>query len=334
MINNDFLLNKNILFICRKYFGYEKEIISTLEILGANVDHLIDVPFDSTLLKAIIRVIPNIANNRAASIYKKQLRNLGINNYDFIFIIIGETISERFLNSLKKNNPDAKLILFIWDSIKNNRRNLVPKFKIYDKVLSFQKEDAKKYNILFSPLFFITSFSAIERQIPEDFEFDLSFFGTAHADRPKIVQNLIQNLPSIVKFHSYLFLHSRWLFRLYKLIYSPYFGIKEENINYQRVTKDYIAEVYSKSKAVLDIQHPKQTGLTIRTFEVLASGRKLITTNSDIVNYEFYSADRILIIDRKNPIISTDFLFKEIAPISNEFLEKYSLKSWLFEVLK
>ena len=45
--------------------------------------------------------------------------------------------------------------------------------------------------------------------------------------------------------------------------------------------------------AVLDIEHPKQVGLTMRTFEVLASGRKLITTNRSIINHEFYDPLRM-----------------------------------------
>jgi len=52
-------------------------------------------------------------------------------------------------------------------------------------------------------------------------------------------------------------------------------------------------EVISKSKAVIDIEHPDQKGLTMRTMEMLGT------------------PENICIIDRKNPEVPQDFFENE-----------------------
>ena len=85
-----------------------------------------------------------------------------------------------------------------------------------------------------------------------------------------------------------------------------------------------IAQYCSESRAILDIAHPLQTGLTMRTIEVLFGiGRKLITTNKDIINYDFYNENNILIINRENLEIPKSFFEKEFIPYSKEFVESF-----------
>jgi hypothetical protein len=88
----------------------------------------------------------------------------------------------------------------------------------------------------------------------------------------------------------------------------------------------------SSCQAVLDIHHPGQSGLTMRTFEVLASGKKLITTNENVRNHDFYDPTLISIIDRNNPIINLNFLELESKVISQSFFSMYSCKGWLTEI--
>jgi hypothetical protein len=71
----------------------------------------------------------------------------------------------------------------------------------------------------------------------------------------------------------------------------------------------------------------------MRTIEAIGSGRKLITTNTSIVNYDIYSKDNILLIDRKNPIILRDFLESPFNPLSNLLQDRYSITGWLKDLL-
>lgn len=67
-----------------------------------------------------------------------------------------------------------------------------------------------------------------------------------------------------------------------------------------------VARIISVSTAVLDVEHPSQTGLTSRTIDTLLSGKKLITTNQQIYN-NLYHPSRVHVIDRYNPSIPEDF---------------------------
>lgn len=327
------LKNKNILFICRKYFGYETEIIKALEKGNNKILHLVDVPFKNNLTKIIIRFLPKLFFKKATNFYEKKINNSNFTDFDYIFVVIGETISSKFLLQLKHKYPNAILILYIWDSIENNRKNLVNRFKHYNKVLCFQKEDSIKYKIEFIPLFYIDSYKKLNPSLTEA-NIDLCFIGTAHADRPKIIQELLKKYGREKKIFTFLYLHAKWLYWVYKFIYPPYRNVNKEILNFNKLEKETIVEVYNNSKIILDIQHPKQTGLTIRTFEVLASGSKLVTTNEDIKNYDFYNKNQICIIDRNNPEIPNDF-FDTHNNFSNEFLiNNYSLNNWLNKIFK
>ena len=94
-----------------------------------------------------------------------------------------------------------------------------------------------------------------------------------------------------------------------------------------------VQDILEDTVSVVDIEHPNQSGLTIRTIEAVFSGRKLITTNSDIANYDFYDKNNILIIDRKNPVIPNGFLEGKVTEMKSNMVDKYSIKGWLMELL-
>ena len=99
------------------------------------------------------------------------------------------------------------------------------------------------------------------------------------------------------------------------------------------MSKTGLIEIMCAGKAVLDIQHPNQTGLTMRTFEVMALQKKLITTNQDIVNYDFYRPENVYVIDRNAPYIETGFFDKAFAHLEPQLLYQYSIESWLKTLL-
>ena len=77
------------------------------------------------------------------------------------------------------------------------------------------------------------------------------------------------------------------------------------------------------------MQHPKQTGLTMRTIETLGAKKKLITTNPHVKEYDFYRPENILIVDRYNPVITKEFLDAPWKEIPENIYKKYSISSWL-----
>ena len=95
-----------------------------------------------------------------------------------------------------------------------------------------------------------------------------------------------------------------------------------------------VYEIYHNAKCVIDIEHSKQSGLTMRTMEMIGLRKKLITTNKDIVNYDFYHEDNILVVDRNNFVLDESFIDRPYHMLDESIYKKYALSNWIMEVLK
>ena len=93
-----------------------------------------------------------------------------------------------------------------------------------------------------------------------------------------------------------------------------------------------INEYLQASQVLLDISRKGQKGLSFRVFESAGLEKKLITTNADIKNYDFYNPNNILVIDEKKPNITLDFFSSEYEKIPESIFKKYTLEQWINEV--
>jgi hypothetical protein len=82
----------------------------------------------------------------------------------------------------------------------------------------------------------------------------------------------------------------------------------------------------------VDIQHPKQQGLTMRAIEALGSRRKLLTTNASIRTYDFYSPENIRIIGRHGVALCPEFFKTPGVEVPELVYHKYSIDGWLDSV--
>lgn len=96
---------------------------------------------------------------------------------------------------------------------------------------------------------------------------------------------------------------------------------------------DELIRVIDKSQAVVDIQKSNQSGLTMRSIEILGARRKLITTNEDIKYYDFYNENNIEILNREAPFISKEFLSSNFQSVDDSIIEKYSITYFILELL-
>ena len=72
-----------------------------------------------------------------------------------------------------------------------------------------------------------------------------------------------------------------------------------------------------------------QQGLTFRVFEAMGFRKKLITTNADIVNYDFYNANNIFVWTEDSKEIPDAFFETDYEELPEEIFKKYSLENWL-----
>ena len=118
-----------------------------------------------------------------------------------------------------------------------------------------------------------------------------------------------------------------------KLLTSELAGSEITDFSFTGMPSEQLTEKLKQSKVVVDIQHPKQTGLTMRTIEMLGANKKIITTNIDIQHYDFYHPNNFCIVDRNNVVVPTEFMTTPFVPVDDQVKERYSINYFVLDVL-
>ncbi|TNI12735.1 hypothetical protein [Aeromonas veronii] len=322
---------KNILLFCPSFFGYDISIKNEMESLGAKVSLFDERPFKSFFGKALLRLNFSWLLKWYIDRYFKKIIYPLVDDLDLIVLINPESISSDLLKRIKLLNEHVKVIVYMWDSFKN-KSQASKLIDVSDSFFTFDPVDANNYGLTFLPLFYIPQYEEIRanKEKKEGEAFDLVFIGTAHSERYKLVMDITSGFKKVFTFfytpNKLVFLYKRyWCNELAGLSYFDVSSIP--------MSRDGVIDTISKSKAVIDINHPSQVGLTIRTFEIIAAGKKLITTNKNVMDYDFYNENNVLYyyesIDFANVI---DFLDKPFLELDEKY-KSYSLKKWVKRVV-
>lgn len=325
------LRGSSVLLLAPCFFNYQNYIKKEIEKAGATV-YLYDERCNPGFIdKILLRKLPLLERKRINRAYKNISLEIPT-TVDYLFIINPEAVTPRILKELKQAHCIKKVILYMWDSFKNKKsaKKLLP---LCDYKFTFDPKDAEKYNISFRPLFFIDKFNAESNKKINDsqgkkYKYDLCFIGSGHSDRCRIVKSLFKNKNSF----SFLYFSSKKLFYLRKILDRRMDGITKADVSFVGMKSEEIADINRMSKAVFDIQHHAQIGLTMRTFELIGLQKKMVTTNADVKNYDFYRENNIAVIDRNKPIISQKWLDAPYEKLPTNIYHKYSINGWLEEI--
>ncbi|MGL5780500.1 hypothetical protein [Cetobacterium sp.] len=325
-------INKKILFFAPKFFNYEIEIKKKLEQLGAEVDFYDERMNPTNLDKVIIRLKKDLLKIRINKYYLEIIEKSKKNKYDYILFISPETITKELLEKFRESQKTSKFILYMWDSIKN-KKNVQEIIECFDSHFSFDKSDCEiDSRFRFRPLFYLDEYSKLA-QNKKELKNDISFIGTVHSDRYSIIKYIkCSALENNLRVNFYMYFPSKVIYFIKKIFDKSYKNTDMNDFSFTSISKNEVLDIISSSKAILDIQHPKQVGLTMRTIEMLGMKKKLITTNKDIINYDFYDSNNIKVIDRDNPILDLDFIKNDYIEINVDIYKKYSIGSWLEEI--
>ena len=312
----------NILFVGVKFYNYDSKITEELRNMGHTVMYITDSSYKYVFPA---RFTPQkILDAEWRNYQSNELMKIKGVHFDVVFVTVGRYLQKETLEELKRNNPNARFILYLWDDVARVENfNSVKSY--YDIIFSFDPIDCVRHAFRFLPLFYTDEFYPAD---VNKHEYDLYSAVSSHSDRVNIIKKICDDNPE-GKFLFYVLLsRPEYMYR------NAFDRKKDDRIKYIRrpVSKEYNREHLMYSKALLDIPYLGQNGLTIRTFESIRCGIKLITTNESIKYYDFYDKDSICIIDRKNPCITEDFLQGKFS-IDSSIIEKYSLHNWLDTIL-
>lgn len=324
-----------ILLISPNFFNYHKMIIEELINMGHSVDWFDDRPSTNPWIKAIIRIKPTIIHYYIKEYFHKIMQTIKMNQYDVVFLISGQSLSlnETMIKEIRELQPSAKFVLYQWDSLQNFR--YIEKMeKYFDKCFSFDKEDVRNHeNLVFLPLFYARRFEEMGELKKERYQYDFSFIGTAHPQKYIFVKKMTEQLQKVYSSQFiYYFFPSRIVYVYRKFLNEEMKQAKYGEFHFVPLSFEEYDSIYKESRCILDSPQSGQTGLTIRAIEALGANKKLITTNPDIKNYDFYKPENIYVYEGKFDY-SSPFFHCPYKPVEKEIYIKYSLRSWLKTIL-
>jgi hypothetical protein len=304
-------------------WGFNNHIAISLKQKGHNVHHInfnrYEFKYPNLLYKVYNFALKTFFKKNLKTMYfgKKIIENLTEINetQDLILVIKGDFIDPKSVLKLKQFGK--KTIAYFNDNTYRCPKiiRVIPNF---DVVFSFEKEDCEKYNLKFATNWIYNSASVVA---PKPFEYQV--FNIISTDRRlPILSKIAENLKSNNITHKIF-------------VYDKKYKKKTSSIEFitNHIPLSEIKEYINRSQVLLDVNRKGQNGLTFRVFESIGLSKKLITTNSDIVNYDFYNPNNILVIDEKNPDIPVSFFEKEYEKLPDDIFNKYTLEGWIENVI-
>ncbi len=314
------LKNKRILFLAPDFFNYPKLITTALISSGASVNLFYNHPSDQVF--KIASVLNKKLSEKIEARYFRALQNKITGFYHYILIIRCDIIPEKFMNQLKETNPGSVFINYLWDDI-SLIPSLLDSFRYFDRILSYNIHDCKKYGLVFRPFFFVQN-DKPDRQ-KNSKRFDLFFIGIFHTDRFEVIDKVRKLNPGLKLYlHFYInpitFLKKGFAPDLLKLF------------SFTKMSYHAMVRMIQRSCAILDLPKPSQHGLTTRIFEALGAEVKVITTNEEVRDYEFFNESNFLIIDRTSPVIDRAWITSPFRIYDDCTLSKYHIKDWIKDI--
>ena len=89
----------------------------------------------------------------------------------------------------------------------------------------------------------------------------------------------------------------------------------------------------SRTRCVIDISQKGQYGLTRRPLEALFYGKKLITNNEKICEYDFYHQENIFIYGKDPTDKLNDFMVAPMKEVPANIKDKYDINQWISQFL-
>ncbi|GAB3753684.1 CgeB family protein [Spirosoma pomorum] len=282
----------------------------------------------SIKIKYLLRKIfpeGKMSNQKAQNLYKEQKRLSLVKSqqyYDICLVLRADVFSEYLLKEAKRRSH--KFISFFYDGLTYNQ-HVLPLVPLFDYFYIFDKTELGafgQYGVSYAPNFYFTYPS----------------LGT----NPKAIQNKIYYISSFNPFrldfiqslHQYLS-HRISMIR-FDLVCSeaeqeqlPDYVKQNFNCIRSIVPYEEQLKLIQNSEIIIDVKMVHHSGFSFRIFDGLKLRKKVITTNSSVVNEDFYHPNNFFILTKDNEKEIDEFLQRPYIYIDNEIIEKYSFESWL-----
>lgn len=271
-----------------------------------------------SLVSKYLRAFLLRSNNKKAANYFNisEAANLS-RTVDCVILFDGtkNTILSEFAQKIE-NSVDlnsTKLHFYFWNTIRSlNGLYLSSNWTIS----TFDKLDADRFSFGYVGGFYNYN----SRVTPQNNVSDIFFIGT-NKGRFDFVRNMEKSLKRIKLNPDFLYVDP--IKRLYNPKYCkplPYSNIVDRCLT---------------SKSIFDVVKARQFGLTLRIYEGIFLGKKIITTHGGIQYYKLYIPQNILHIDtHTDPEEIKNFINSDMVPYTDEIKEMYSFEAWFKRLIE
>lgn len=316
--------NQRILIVCPYFFDYHERLKTALTKRGARVDLFNEQPGTGFADRVMMRKDFFLYHGKTERYFARQLEKLN-DHYDAILFIKCEAPTVKVLQAFRKRWPDARMLLYLWDSVRNIA-HIAKKFPYFDRIFSFDTEDVSAYPALtYAYWGYTEEFSPADG--PKDF--DLCFVGTLHSVRPKLLAEIEKQCESKgLRFCKYVYMPHPLVYAYCKLTNPAFRTVKKADVHFEKLTTAEMLALYRRSKAVLEIENTFQHGATTRFGEMIGMQKKLVTT-VNCTNEPCYRPEDFLVLDAKKPELDPAFFDTPYAPIPEEIRSRYGFDAFL-----
>lgn len=249
---------------------------------------------------------------------KIPMNYLWYSKYDFSdydrIIVFDSFINIEYLEWLRDSiRCETKLVFYYWNKISSRKIDPRKVKEIGYEVWSFDEGDCALYDLKYNPQFYAYSWYKGINVAPT---VDVSFVGRDKGERQAEIDSLVEEL-NFQGISTQMYITARkWYKRFSSKRYQKY------------LTFDKVIAKELEGRAILDYGVPYQTGYTLRLYDGLCNGRKVITNNKNVVEQPFYSKSNIFVLGMDDISIIKDFISGEFDDESSQILSEYSIEEW------
>lgn len=305
------ILDVKVLFAGLDYYGYTTKIIREFERLGATVD-FVDIQPGSLGMK-IWRTVMPASYQRAAHLRNaRTIERTVATRYDRVVFLQAHQIAFETLARLRELQPQARFVLYNWDALTTH--DYLPQAPLFDEVHTFDPVDARAHGFYYLPLFCSREMQGLARN-------------RAPTRSVYTVGNIVnpRRYDAIKAFETYCNQHDiafEAFMKISLVVYMRFLraGRIPRGVSLRSIKPEAFRAMIERSAATFDFaNHQAQAGHTMRTFENLCGGKKIITNNRSVRDEAFFSDDQFLVYEALDFTGVAEFLDRPLADIQAEF---------------
>jgi len=256
-----------------------------------------------------------------------EITNIKFNNSNTIcfiiqaryFVSIIESYRDNFIQYLKTNYKNCKIVLYYSDLVSNHLLDFKKYGQCFDAIFTFEKNDALNNDFIYYEEQFFSDFdeknSLLSFSVPKS---DITFIGKAKNRLKDIINifELLQKNNLVCDFH---------------IIGVPFFKQKySDKINYHSKGIPYyeILQHVISSKCVLEILQRKGASNTARVSEAIYFDKKLLSNCLNLKTKPYYNPEYISVFTNPQDI-DIEFLKKDTGIIDYKYKHNLSPLNFL-----